>query len=222
MDKIDIILKKYEKTLNIPHLLFYGNPYSGKRKAIYELLHFIYKKEFFKKYTLFIECSFLKGIRTIRENIKEFAKQQSNVRVSFKSIILFDADYLTIEAQFSLRRMIELYSNTTRFFIITSNKNKLINPILSRFIDIYFYEPLIIEKNIPNLSFIEESLQKKQSVYDLTKLYYEEHITGDNLVDYFKYINHTKYLDFSIIYDTLSLTIKSEKLIILFILNYFL
>lgn len=222
MDKIHTILNKYEKTLNIPHLLFYGNPYSGKRKTIYKLLEFIYNKEHYKKYTLFIECSFLKGIKTIRENIKDFAKQQSNVRVPFKSIILFDADYLTNEAQFSLRRIIELYSSTTRFFIITSNKNKLINPILSRFIDIYFYETFIEEEDTTTFSFIEESLQNNNSVYELTNLFYEEYITGDNIVNYFKYKKHHKYLDFSMLYNSLSLTIKSETLIILFILHYFL
>ena len=43
------------------------------------------------------------------------------------------ADKLTIDAQSALRRCIELFSHTTRFFIIVEDKNKLLKPIISRF-----------------------------------------------------------------------------------------
>ena len=85
---------------------------------------------------MFINCATCKGIKIIRDDIKEFAKQNTNL-VNFKSIVLYDADNLTIDAQYSLRRCIEIYSKTTRFFIVTENKDKLISPICSRFIHIY-------------------------------------------------------------------------------------
>jgi hypothetical protein len=49
-------------------------------------------------------------------------------------------DSLTTDAQSALRRCIELFSLNTRFFIIVENKDKLLNPILSRFCEIYIPE----------------------------------------------------------------------------------
>jgi DNA polymerase III delta prime subunit len=59
----------------------------------------------------------------------------------FKSIVLLNADKLTIDAQSALRRCIELFCHSTRFFIVVEDKNKLLKPILSRFCEIYVPPP---------------------------------------------------------------------------------
>ena len=66
----------------------------------------------------------------------------------FKSIILINADNLTIDAQSALRRCIEVFSHTTRFFIIVENKFKLLKPILSRFCEIFIDNPQIKNEKI--------------------------------------------------------------------------
>jgi hypothetical protein len=68
----------------------------------------------------------------------------------FKTIVLINADNLTIDAQSALRRCIELFSANTRFFIIVENKQKLLNPILSRFCEIYVPE-YIVDGKVINL-----------------------------------------------------------------------
>ncbi len=55
---------------------------------------------------------------------------------------------MTTDAQSALRRCIELFSNTSRFFIIIENKYKLLKPIISRFCDIYVPLPTIKNKQI--------------------------------------------------------------------------
>ena len=95
-------------------------------------------------------CSQGKGIRFFRDNLKFFAKTNilnKNYNL-FKSIILFNADKLTIDSQSALRRCIETYSHTTRFFIIAENKNNLLKPILSRFCCIFIPTPNIDNKYI--------------------------------------------------------------------------
>ena len=89
-----------------------------------------------------VNCSHGKGIKFIREELKFFARAniQSNSGVKFKTIVLLNADTLTNDAQSALRRCIELFSSTTRFFIVVENKHKLLNPILSRFCEIYVPE----------------------------------------------------------------------------------
>jgi DNA polymerase III delta prime subunit len=53
-----------------------------------------------------------------------------------------------MDAQSALRRCIELFSHTTRFFIIVEDKYKLLKPILSRFCEIYIAEPIYENKYI--------------------------------------------------------------------------
>ena len=99
-----------------------------------------------------VNCSEGKGIKFIREELKFFAKTNiHNYNGSIiKSIILLNAEKLTIDAQSALRRCIELFTNYTRFFIVIENKSLLIKPILSRFCCIHIPRP-IIKKKIVNL-----------------------------------------------------------------------
>lgn len=125
----------------IPNLLFHGNSGTGKRTLVYQYIYQIYQgnKEKLKTNVMFVNCAHGKGIKFIREELKFFAK--SNLKgkqgICFKTIVLFNADNLTIDAQSALRRCIELFSYNTRFFIVIEDKNKLLNPILSRFCEIH-------------------------------------------------------------------------------------
>lgn len=97
------------------------------------------QRSIIKSNILSVNCSHGKGIKFIREDLKFFAKMNvhHSSGVKFKSIVLFNADHLTIDAQSALRRCIELFSHNTRFFIVVENMHKLLNPIVSRFCQIY-------------------------------------------------------------------------------------
>lgn len=130
----------------IPHLIFHGPSGSGKREVVENFLTQIYgaDKARMKSNIMWVNCAHGsgRGIKFIREDLKFFAKSniQFNHGVMFKTIVLLNADSLTIDAQSALRRCIELFSFNTRFFIIVENKDKLLNPILSRFCEIYVPE----------------------------------------------------------------------------------
>ena len=134
-------LQYFIHTKKIPNLIFHGEPQSGKRTLLNEFLHNIYlgDRQKMKTHIMTVECCHGKGIKFIREELKFFAKAhiQSNCGANFKSIVLLNADSLTIDAQSALRRCIELFSHNTRFFIVVENKERLLNPILSRFCEIY-------------------------------------------------------------------------------------
>jgi DNA polymerase III delta prime subunit len=131
----------------IPNILFHGPSGCGKRTIVNEFIHKIYDKnrEKIKSYVMYVNCSHGKGIKFIREDLKFFAKTHihSNGGNIFKSIVLLNADKLTMDAQSALRRCIELFSHNTRFFIIAEDKYNLMKPILSRFCEIYVPEPTI-------------------------------------------------------------------------------
>jgi replication factor C small subunit len=128
----------------IPHILFHGPSGTGKRTIVHQFLTKIYgnDKAKMKSNIMSVNCAHGKGIKFIRDELKFFAKSniQFNCGVIFKTIVLLNADFLTIDAQSALRRCIELFSFNTRFFIIVENKHKLLNPILSRFCEIYIPE----------------------------------------------------------------------------------
>jgi len=134
-------LNYFIHTKKIPNIIFYGPCKSGKRTLLNEFLQNIYNNDWgkMKTHIMTVECCHGKGIKFIRDELKFFAKAhiQSNRGANFKSIVLLNADSLTIDAQSALRRCIELFSHNTRFFIVVENKERLLNPILSRFCEIY-------------------------------------------------------------------------------------
>jgi ABC-type dipeptide/oligopeptide/nickel transport system ATPase component len=136
----------------IPNIIFHGQSGCGKKTIVDKFINIIYNnnKERQKQYVMHVNCAHGKGIKFIREELKFFAKMHinSNGGDVFKSIILLNADKLTIDAQSALRRCIELFSHTTRFFIIIEDKYKLLKPILYRFCEIYIPEPVFQGQSI--------------------------------------------------------------------------
>jgi hypothetical protein len=139
----------------IPHILFHGTSGSGKKTIVMDFVNKIYNqdKKLVKRNVMFVNCAHGKGIKFIRDELKFFAKSnvQGSKGILFKTIILLNADSLTVDAQSAMRRCIELFSYNTRFFIIVDNKQKLLNPILSRFCEIYISDTLLPDGTVLNL-----------------------------------------------------------------------
>ena len=138
-------LKYFHSVQKIPNIIFNGPSGSGKSAILNEFISLIYdgNKEKINDFVMYVNCTHGKGIKFIREELKFFAKTHihSNGGDKFKSIVLFNGDKLTTDAQSALRRCIELFSHNTRFFIVVEDKYKLLKPILSRFCEIYISEP---------------------------------------------------------------------------------
>jgi DNA polymerase III delta prime subunit len=147
-------LNYFHQIHKIPNIIFHGPSGCGKRTIVNDFIQTIYdnNREKIKTFVMYVNCSHGKGIKFIREELKFFAKTHinSNGGNIFKSIILLNADKLTMDAQSALRRCIELFSHNTRFFIVAEDKYNLMKPILSRFCEIYVPEP-VINNNIINL-----------------------------------------------------------------------
>lgn len=218
MTHIDNIIKTYNETHNIPHILIYGEHNIGKRRILNTLLHHIYSKEMHKLYCMYIHCATCKGIKMIRDDIKEFAKQNSNP-VHFKSIILYDADNLTIDAQYSLRRCIEIYSKNTRFFIVTSYKDKLLNPICSRFVHLHIVSTKH-KRTIPTLK-LNISNKNATDLLILADELYNNGVYGDMLLKHMKNMNKEDYVFIKFYYDSICKELRNEMWIIFYLLCYY-
>jgi DNA polymerase III delta prime subunit len=145
----------------IPNILMHGPSGSGKRTILSDFIRYIYKnnKSKIAEHVRYVECSQGKGIKFIREELKFFAKTNvyNEDGISCKCVVLLNADKLTVDAQSALRRCLELFTHTTRFFMVVQNKSGLLRPILSRFCIIYIPIP-ILDQKLTNL--ITMSLDK--------------------------------------------------------------
>jgi replication factor C small subunit len=123
-ENIKATISKYLSQNDIQNLIFYGPPGTGKTtlaKLIVNNLNCDY---------LYINASDERGIETIRDKVSGFASSASFKPL--KVIILDEADFLTIQAQASLRNVIETFSRSTRFILTCNYIERIIDPLQSR------------------------------------------------------------------------------------------
>lgn len=112
-------LKIIAKDGNLPNLLISGQPGIGKTTSIHCLAHEMLGPNY-KDAVLELNASDDRGIEVVRNRIKMFAQKKVTLpEGKHKIIILDEADSMTAAAQQALRRIMEIYSNTTRFQCIT-------------------------------------------------------------------------------------------------------
>jgi replication factor C subunit 2/4 len=87
----------------------------------------------YKEAVLELNASNDRGIDVVRNKIKMFAQKKVTLEKGrHKIIILDEADSMTDGAQQALRRIMEIYSSTTRFCLACNSSEKIIEPIQSR------------------------------------------------------------------------------------------
>ena len=109
---------------DIQNLIFYGPAGTGKTTLAKLIVKNIECDH------LYINASDERGIETIRDKVSGFASTMSFTPI--KVIILDEADFLTIQAQASLRNVIETFSRTTRFILTCNYIERIIDPLQSR------------------------------------------------------------------------------------------
>ena len=117
-------ISKYLEQNDIQNLIFYGPAGTGKTtlaKLIVQNLDCD---------SIYINASDERGIETIRDKVQSFASVASFKPL--KVVILDESDFLTIQAQASLRNIIETFSRTTRFIMTCNFVERIIDPLQSR------------------------------------------------------------------------------------------
>jgi|SaaInlStandDraft_6_1057023.scaffolds.fasta_scaffold00902_14 replication factor C subunit 2/4 len=127
-------IKGFLNNKNIPHLLLFGPSGCGKTSTIIALAREIFGDNY-KDRVMEFNASDERGIKFIRTKIKMYAQKSINIKKGipdYKIIILDEADSMTSESQYALRKIMENYSKITRFCIICNYHTQIIDPIISR------------------------------------------------------------------------------------------
>lgn len=169
-------ISNLSKSPDLPHMLFSGPAGVGKTTTALCIAMELLGEEWTKN-TLSLNASDERGIKMVRERVKEFA---ASIKLATdkefgkpKIIILDEADEMTSEAQTALRRIIEDSASTTRFIIICNYLSQIIEPIQSRCV-VFRFTRLPKEEVVEHLKMICEKEKVKhddkaiEQIYDAT------------------------------------------------------
>ncbi|MBW6470413.1 MAG: AAA family ATPase [Methanosarcinaceae archaeon] len=157
-------IRQLIRSNNLPHLVFHGPINSGKASVAFALAHEIYGEEYERNFTYFNASDFFdqgkqylvrdkRFIRIIgtddpkkinksvisifKEIINEYAGMGS-LDADYKVIFIDNAESLNSDAQHALRRIMEKYTATCRFILSTTQPSRLIPPLRSRGLQLFF------------------------------------------------------------------------------------
>jgi replication factor C small subunit len=167
-------LRQQMSNNDIQNLLLYGTAGTGKTTLAKIIINELDCE------SLYINASDERGIETIRDKVVGFASVASFKPL--KIVILDEADFLTIQAQASLRNVIETFSKSTRFILTCNFVERIIEPIQSRCQTIKIQPPSKpdIAKHLSNV------LDKENIKYDLNQI---GALVTDNYPDLRKMLN---------------------------------
>ena len=167
-ENIKKTIQQYLNQNDIQNLIFYGPAGTGKTtlaKLIVRTLDCDY---------LYINASDERGIETIRDKVSGFASAASFK--SIKVVILDEADFLTIQAQASLRNVIETFSRNTRFILTCNYVERIIDPLQSRCQVLKIVPPSKsdVDKHLANILNTEETTYELEDIKTIVNQFYPD------------------------------------------------
>jgi len=157
-EKTKLKVESYISENEIPNLLFTGPPGSGKTSLAQIIINAISPDPGDR---LFIDGSKTTGVDIVRTKIEDFLSTCS-FGSDMKTVFIDEFDYMSANAQASLRKTIENQTDFGRFICAANYDHKIIDPIKSR-LTWFKFQP-VSQDYI--LSYLEHILKAEKVVYD--------------------------------------------------------
>lgn len=196
-------LKSLAASGAIPHLILFGPDNTGKMTAALALAKQLYGEESELNFTYFNASDFFeqgknylvrdprfyrilgtddpkkiqKSVISIFKDIVNEYAAVAPMNADYKIICIDSAEALTMEAQQALRRIMEKYSKTCRFILSSKSVSKIIPPLRSRGVTLFFSPPAP-EELVP---FLREIAQKEEFAISEEVLYEIAYQTKSNV-----------------------------------------
>ena len=167
-EQLKTTIAKYLEQNDIQNYLFHGLAGTGKTTLAKIVINNLDCE------SLYINASDERGIETIRDKVVGFASVASFKPL--KVVILDEADFLTIQAQASLRNVIETYSKSTRFILTCNFIERIIDPIQSRCQTFKIQAPTKsdVAKHLVNILETEKTSFELEQIKSLVNQYYPD------------------------------------------------
>ena len=161
-------IQKYLDQDDIQNFLFYGPAGTGKTTLAKLIVHNLDCDY------IYINSSDERGIETIRDKVSNFSSTASFR--ALKVVILDEADFLTIQAQASLRNVIETFSRSTRFILTCNYIERIIDPLQSRCQVLKIVPPSKVEifKHLKDILEKEKIEFNKEALISIVNTYYPD------------------------------------------------
>lgn len=168
------MFKEFVTSGELPNFLFHGTAGTGKTTVAKALCN-----EIGAEY-LFINCSEDSGIDVLRGRIRNFASSVSLTDAK-KVVILDEIDYGNANSfQPALRGFVEEFANNCRFILTCNFKNRVIEPLHSRCVNVDFkIEPA--DKPVIASNFFKRVI----TILNTEKIDYEQKVVAELITKYF-------------------------------------
>ncbi len=158
------MVRKLAMSNNLPHFVFHGPENSGKSSTAFALAYELYGEGYERNLAYFNASDFFEQgksylvrdkrfiriigtddpkkinksvINIFKDIINEYAGMPP-VDADFKIIFIDNAEALNSDSQHALRRIMEKYTASSRFILSTTQPSKLISPLRSRGLQLFF------------------------------------------------------------------------------------
>ncbi|WFN37930.1 AAA family ATPase [Methanomicrobium antiquum] len=151
-------IRRFAEDKNIPHMLFFGPHGTGKSVSMECLARELYSEDsginlsiipagtLFNQGRAWLESEekfshLYQKDESVINNFKHIVKWYASMKpfdADFKIIVFEDAGELSFDAQAALRRIMERYSSTCRFILISRQQTAIIPAIASRCLPLFF------------------------------------------------------------------------------------
>jgi replication factor C small subunit len=155
---VKVQLQQVVDTKNLPNLLFFGPPGTGKSSAAEVVARELFgdawegnftelnASDIFEQGRKYLEASrslarFYDERKGVLDNFKLIMNRLAGIAplgAPYRILFINEAEFLTRDAQQALRRIIERYNKTCKFILATARPSQIIIPVRSRCLPLHF------------------------------------------------------------------------------------